>query len=540
MSFFLALGPEGRRPSGEPRTRYPNVPGYQILEVQGVGGMGIVYRAYQEGLQRLVALKMIHRPGRDDQEQLRRFRVEAQAAARLHHPNIVEVHEIGDLDGDPYFSLELVEGSDLASVIGGKAMAVDRAARLVGQLARAMHYAHEKGVIHRDLKPANILIADDGQPKITDFGLAKFQEKSSEQTQSGTVIGSPCYMSPEQAAGRTHEIGPSTDVYSLGAILYETLTGRPPFHAETTLETIRQILETEPARPSRLALKVPRDLETVCLKCLEKQPRRRYASAGELAEDLERFLNYESIRARPSAASERVWRWGRRKMTLAVSLGLALTAIATTVALSIGLAMYHANATKHLGAAYQTVEKVLRQVQAGRREVDRLAADLAYKHGHALCEKDDVGEGILWLLRALKGAAMADGRDLERAARLDIGAWWSRIHPIKVRFEVSGIVWAAVYSPDGRMVATTGEDAARLWDATTGEPIGAPLRHPQFIRCIAFSPDGRKLVTGSADGIARIWDVSRGEPAVAPHRALGYGLGRRLQPRREDAPDRLL
>jgi len=158
---------------------------------------------------------------------------------------------------------------------------------------------------------------------------------------------------------------------------------------------------------------------------------------------------------------------------------------------------------------------VLRQVQAGRREVDRLAANLAYKHGHALCEKDDVGEGILWLLRALKGAAMADDHDLERAARLDIGSWWSRIHPTKLRFEVPGLVWAAAYSPDGRMVATTGEDAARLWDASTGEPIGAPLRHPQFIRCIAFSPDGRKLVTGCADGIVRIWDVSRGELAAA-------------------------
>jgi hypothetical protein len=289
--------------------------------------MGVVYKARQKSLGRLVALKMILAGGHASPEELARFRTEAEAVARLKHPNIVQVYDVGECDGKPFFSLEYVEGGSLDRKLDRTAQRPHEAAALVEKLARAMHSAHRKGIIHRDLKPANVLLTPEGMPKITDFGLAKRLEDdggSSGQTRSGSILGTPSYMAPEQAAGRVHEIGPATDVYALGAILYDALTGRPPFKAATLLDTLSQVKNDEPVPPSRLQPKTPRDLETICLKCLEKSPRKRYASALELAEDLKRFLSGEPIQARAMGRAERLWRWCRRN-PVAASLLLTVT-----------------------------------------------------------------------------------------------------------------------------------------------------------------------------------------------------------------------
>jgi tetratricopeptide (TPR) repeat protein/serine/threonine protein kinase len=292
---------------------------YEILGVLGRGAVGVVYKARQLGLNRLVALKMLLSGSHAGQRELARFRIEAEAVARLRHPNIVQVYEVGEHNGLPFFSLEFVEGGSLHQKMGGKPLPARTAAEIAEALSRAIHYAHQQNIIHRDLKPANILLTLDGVPKITDFGLAKRLEETEEssQTRTGTLMGTPSYMSPEQAEGRTRDIGPLSDQYTLGAILYEMLTGRPPFLGATLLDTIQQVRAQEPVPPTQLQAKTPRDLEIICLKSLQKEPGKRYADARELADDLRRFLNGEPIRARPVSLPERSWRWCRRNPRLA-------------------------------------------------------------------------------------------------------------------------------------------------------------------------------------------------------------------------------
>ena len=282
--------------------------GYDILDELGRGGMGVVYKARHRRLDRIVALKMVLGGGHASAEQLARFQIEAQAVAQLHDPGIVQIFEVGEHDGLPYFSLEFVEGLTLSKRIGGKPTKPDEAAEMVrdrrGDVGRA-----QRGIIHRDLKPANILLTIDGKPKITDFGLAKRLEGDSGRTRSGAVMGTPSYMAPEQAWGKTQEVGPLSDQYALGAILYEMLTGRPPFQGATMLETLELGRTQEPVPPSRLQPSVSADLETVCLKALEKDPRKRYESVHTFAEDLRRIIKGEPIVARPVSLSEHVWRW---------------------------------------------------------------------------------------------------------------------------------------------------------------------------------------------------------------------------------------
>jgi serine/threonine-protein kinase len=287
------------RPDGpaSPADDRPQVEGYEVLGELGRGGMGVVYQARQQGLNRLVALKMILAGTHAGPQELARFRIEAEAVAQLQHPNIVQIYEVGEHGRCPYFSLEFVDGGSLDKKANGSPLPPRQAAELIATVARAMHAAHQRGIVHRDLKPGNILLTADGVPKITDFGLAKRLDSQQGQTASGAVMGTPSYMAPEQAGGRSKEIGPAVDVYALGAILYEMLTGRPPFRAESALETLVQVVEQDPAPPRLLSPKVERDLETVCLKCLEKEPAHRYASAAALAEDLEHYLNGEAISA---------------------------------------------------------------------------------------------------------------------------------------------------------------------------------------------------------------------------------------------------
>jgi predicted Ser/Thr protein kinase len=300
------------------------VPGYEVLSELGRGAAGVVYRARQVALNRVVALKMVLAGSHAGPDERARFRAEAQAVAQLKHPNIVAVHDIGECDGLPFFSLEFVEGGSLERKLNRTAQRPAEAAALVETLARAMHVAHWQGIVHRDLKPANILLTPDGMPKIADFGLAKRLGGDSNHTQSGCVMGTPSFMAPEQAGGRNHDVGPAADVYALGAILYDALTGRPPFKGATVLETLAQVLNDEPVPPSRLQPGIPRDLETICLKCLQKEPRKRYASALELANDLRRFLLGEPIQARPMGRPERAWRWCRRNP---VAASLLLTVV---------------------------------------------------------------------------------------------------------------------------------------------------------------------------------------------------------------------
>ncbi len=338
-------------------SNWPKVAGYQILGELGRGGMGVVYKARQRGLHRLVALKMILAGAHAGELQLARFGIEAEAVARLQHPNIVQIHEVGQQEGLPYFSLEFVDGGPLDKKIAGKPQPHREAAQLIETLARAMHFAHKQGIIHRDLKPANILMTKDGVPKITDFGLAKrLEESESSQTKSGTIMGTPNYMAPEQARGEVRMVGPLSDLYSLGAMLYELLTGRPPFQGANVMDTVLQVTRNEPVPPARLQPSTPRDLETICLKCLQKIPSKRYADCFELAEDLRRYLAGEPIMARPVSNAERLWRWCQRNPTLA---GAAATILLLLLVVSVGStwAAFTIHAKKEL--AEQNEQKAL-------------------------------------------------------------------------------------------------------------------------------------------------------------------------------------
>jgi serine/threonine-protein kinase len=299
-----------------------SVGGYDLLSTLGEGAMGVVYKARQRGLKRLVALKMIS-GAHANERQRTRFRGEAEAAATLQHPNIVQIYEIGDHDGRPYISLEFVTGGSLEKKIDDTPQAPRYAAEMVRTLALAMDHAHHHKIVHRDLKPANVLLTPDGTPKIADFGLAKQLDDDSVNTQTGTILGTPSYMAPEQAEGKTKEIGPPADIYALGAVLYDLLTGRPPFRGVSLWDTVSQVKTKEVVPPRQLQPSIPADLETICLKCLQKEALKRYATAGELAEDLQRFLDGKPIKARPVSAPERLLRWCRRNPVPAGLIALA-------------------------------------------------------------------------------------------------------------------------------------------------------------------------------------------------------------------------
>jgi serine/threonine protein kinase len=296
------------QPSTEP---LPSIPGYEVLRIIDHGGMGVVFEARQIELGRTVAIKMISgdhlRP-----KLAARFRAEAEAAARLQHPNFVQIFEIGQVNGRPFFSMEYVAGGSLADHLTRRTYSPSDAARLVETLARAVQAAHVRGIVHRDLKPANVMLTPDGTPKIADFGLAKRLDDDSSHTHTGEVLGTPSYMAPEQAEGKKDQIGPHTDVYALGAILYELLAGRPPFHGKTPLDSLRLVSTQDPIAPTRYVPTIPRDLEAICLKCLEKSPRQRYASAEALADDLHRFAIGRPVTARHIGLLQRTWRFVRR------------------------------------------------------------------------------------------------------------------------------------------------------------------------------------------------------------------------------------
>lgn len=369
---------------------------YELQEEIARGGMGVVFKARQRDLNRIVAVKMILTGRLATKDDVARFRQEAEAAAHLSHENIVDIYEVGEVNGHHYFSMEYVPGSDLGRLVRERPLPAERAAKYVHDVAAAIQFAHDRGVLHRDLKPSNVLIDAEDRPQITDFGLAKRAHSRSDLTDTGQVVGTPSYMPPEQAWPGTGEIGPASDVYSLGAILYELLTGRPPFRAATVMDTLMQVLDTEPASPRLLNNKVPRDLETICLKCLAKDPQRRYRTARELQEELDRFLTGQPIKARPINVAARLARWSRRNPVAAGLIASSLILLVVVGALAFNTA--------------RTLETQLRTV---------MRQSLAYSAEHvAHTVRDRLNELAEPVLATSRSAQLADLVDQGDSAAL--------------------------------------------------------------------------------------------------------------------------
>jgi WD40 repeat protein len=502
------------------RGKLPTIPGYKILSLLGQGGMGVVYHVEQIGLKREAALKMILGGQYSDENSRARFRVEAEAIAQLRHPNVVQVYGFGEHEGLPYLALEYVDGATLGHKLRrDKSLREEDAATLLLGIAEGVAHAHAKGIIHRDLKPVNVLLAKDGTPKVADFGLARLENQ--ELTSTGALLGTPSYMPPEQASGRVREIGPASDVYALGAMLFEMLAGRPPFKGDSPFEIIRKVIEEDAPSLRRFAPRVPRDLETICQKCLAKDPARRYPSAKELADDLRRWRAGEPVQARRASRVERTWKHLKRNKPAV----LAGSAVAAAVLVVIAALVFGSRTPTEPNSA---VQRPPEEPQSFARLVDR---------GTKLIEDGDPAGALLWFARADAAAATADP---ERAAinKHRISVLLDRAIPLVHRFRHTARVTAVEIAPDGRTILTAAEDRtaivhdlaggkaiakvelaspimfatfnadgsrfaaltkdrhAHVFDAATGKRLAGPLYHPVSLNVATFSPDGRTLATG--------------------------------------------
>jgi WD40 repeat protein/tRNA A-37 threonylcarbamoyl transferase component Bud32 len=509
----------------------PAVSGYEVLGELGRGGMGVVYKARDLKLNRLVALKMILAGGHAAASEVLRFKSEAEAIARLQHPNIVQIYHIGMHAGLPYFSLEFVEGGSLDKKLNHQPRAAKQSAQIVETLARAVQAAHERGIIHRDLKPGNVLVGNGWVLKITDFGLARKIDEAV-QTQSGNVMGTPSYMAPEQAAGQSHAIGPAVDVYALGAILYELLTGRPPFKAATTLDTLLQVMGSEPLSPRQLEPKTPLDLETVCLKCLQKAPAKRYASAADLAEDLRRFQAGEPILARPVSPWERGWRWAKRRPKEA---GL-LAALAFVVVVSLWSLFSlwrraeaaRADAVTQEGVATTAKVEVENKNAALAIERDNVTKARDQSEARRLGERRHLYAAHLNLMQIAWRDRLLDYLEelLDKQAPQDgdpdlrgFEFYYARRLLEGSRRTLSGHadkVTAVAFSADrGLLVAGAKDGAVKVWELATGLEVRSLVGHTAAVAAVAFSPNARLLATAGLDGRAIIWETATGKKLVA-------------------------
>jgi WD40 repeat protein/tRNA A-37 threonylcarbamoyl transferase component Bud32 len=495
---------------------------YELLEELARGGMGVIYKARQVSLGRMVAVKRILAGRLATKEFVQRFRTEASAAASLQHPNIVAVHEVGAHQGEHFLAMELVEGLNLAQLVGHEPLEARRAARYAKELAGAIHYAHERGILHRDLKPSNVLIDAHDRPRITDFGLAKRLEKDSDLTLTGQVLGSPNYMPPEQACGTRGPMTRRSDVYSLGAVLYHLLTARPPFQARTAAETIQMVLNEEPLAPRLLTPGLPRDLETICLKCLEKDAANRYPTAQALAEELDRFLHDRPIQARPVGRLEKAWRWCRRNPLTA---GLAAGTVLLLAAIALGSSTSAVRISRERERARANLYAAdLKIAQRALDDSDLNSAWLLLDRHRPQAGEPDL-RGFEWrylwqLSRADSKLAFTGPRPKAFLCFSEDGQYlasrnkiWSMASRESVKELPAGSTVLAF--SHHRMLSLHGYDFQQ-WTPDTWQPSALPGR--ELIRAVAFSRDGRWMATGTETNlnlwrwVGSMWALEKSTP----------------------------
>lgn len=499
-----ALRSISRKASGTGLPVDPNFGDYEILQEIARGGMGVVYKALQKKANRIVALKVVLAGQLAGLREVERFLAEAEAAAKLDHPGIVPIYDVGEVGGQHYFSMGYVDGRSLKSVVSDGPLPPREAAGILKSIAEAVAYAHERSIIHRDLKPANILISKEGTPRVVDFGLAKQLVADSELTATGQVMGTPSYMPPEQAAGRTEEIGTSADVYSLGATLYELITGRPPFQAASTFDVIRAVLDQEPAAPHALNRAVDRDLETICLRCLEKEPRRRYLTVQHLVADLGRYLRGEPIHARPIGVVSRGWRWCRRhKLVSGLLAGLVASAL-------LGVSATGYFALRMQAHAAEAIQR--------RTEVETKAAHLMFEQALHACQSAEPQQGLLQLVSCLREAERIGEHDLAEGVRYQLRGWTRELHRIGAVFALEPNAFASL-SPDSETIAIVDSEKVqfRLLRVRDGRVNKFDLDRDEIVRLPWFSSDANYVVV--ADSRLHLINAKSG---VENHSPISY------------------
>lgn len=479
---------------------------FELVERLGVGGFGTVWKARDKELDRTVAIKIPRQAGMSAEDQEKFFR-EARAAAQLRHPGIVSVHEVGRDGESIYIVSDFVRGVTLGDWLSGQPVTSRETVELCAKVADALHHAHQQGVVHRDLKPANIMIDGDGQPHLMDFGLARREAGEVTVTMDGQVIGTPAYMSPEQAEGEGHSADRRSDVYSLGVILFQLLTGELPFRGNARM-LVHQMIHEPPPSPRKFNSSVPKDLETITLKCLEKAPGRRYPTASELNEELRRFLRGEPIRARPIGRVQRAWRWAKRRPAAAALLAVLAAVAVAGPAVAVQQTLLRVQRDR-LSAER---EQALQQLDRKNEELQNQLADNFFERASTEFDAGRVPEAIAILAAAHESATHSN--PLRETFRNLLAGWSTKaVQP----FVHDNSVNAVAFSPDGRIIVTGSDDkTVRLWNRENGVPLGAPLRHPDTVQAAVFTPDGEFVLTGCADATARLWEVARGKLVGKP------------------------